>query len=120
MPLFQIEHLSLLNNFFCFIYNKDYVKNHVFSCDLFDITKLKIDNNYIQECLEQIDDSSYYNIYIFQKMMNQKHFISTIFQFDDFQFELIKQKIPRHLYQDNHSLMVYYLQNFQNIYLIYP
>ena len=118
LPLFQIEHLALLNSFFRFIYSKDYIKNHLFSCDLFDITKLKNDNDYVQECLENIEDSSFYNMYIFQKIMNQKYFISTIFQFDDFQFELIKQKLPRHLYQNNHNLMVYYLQNFQKINVI--
>lgn len=118
LPLFEIEHLSLLNSFFRFIYNKSYVKNHLYSCDLFNISKLIINKDYVQECLEQIDDSSFYSIYIFQKIMNQRNFISRIFQFDDFQFELIKQKIPRHIYQDNHTLIVYYLQNFQKINVI--
>ena len=115
LPLFQHEHFSLLNKFFRFIYNKVYVKNHLFSCNLFDISKLKLNNEYVQECLKQIDDPSFYNTYIFQKIINQNHFISTILQFNDFQFDLIKQKIPVHLYQDNYSLIIYYLQNFQKI-----
>ena len=112
------ENMSLIIEFFQYIYSKSYLLNH-----------LDLNQNKDINLNEEHQELNLNTIYIFQYIMKNNKFIEQLFQLDDFKFELIKNKLPNYLDNEKKNLIQYYIQDFHNIniiiseklfYLLYP